>query len=145
MSQTSADVSAETHTVSVELTDRVDELWFAEDFTVGEMIALQLGAETEVAEVIASEPAEGVIAVDISSFSRQDLGNSIGLPDSSSTGMQSSNLGVVWSIEAVETNSRASQGTRVAHVVCDCGALCDPGRGHSVHQANAECEVSADE
>jgi hypothetical protein len=121
------------HEAAVELTDSVDDYWFAEEFSAGEQIALRLGSETSVAEVVGVEPARGNIAVDISRFDRDDLGSGIALPDRSSAGMEMTNLGVSWSIEAVEIGSNAAVGEAVDRVVCDCGSLCQAGRGHSVH------------
>jgi hypothetical protein len=139
------DETGSEHEVAVELTDSVEDYWFAEEFSAGEQVALRLGSETNVAEVVGVEPARGNIAVDISRFERDDLGSGIALPDRSSTGMEMTNLGVGWSIEAVEIGSGAAVGEAVDRVVCDCGSICQAGHGHSVHASQMVDDANSDE
>lgn len=126
----------QTHDVAVELTDAVDSHWFAEEFAVGERIALSLGGETAVATVVGVEPADGVIVVDLTAFDRDDLGGSVTLPDMSSTGERATNFGLLWSIAAVPVESGVARDDSVDRVICECGAVCQAGRGHTVHQAH---------
>lgn len=114
------------------MTTEFDDLYFAEEFSEGDSIYFQLGNEDGIATVENTEPADGTFLLDVSAFDCDD--RFVMLPDRSTTGSRTSNLGRGWGIIAVPTtHTLASDDSEADYVLCDCGAVNKAGRGQSIH------------